>query len=115
MHTVTFITRRAWKGALLVLVFAGAALGTTAPAAASPAPLVIALQQAQPAPTGDGFEPVSQLPAQEQLPAAPLVMVAYSVVWIMVVAFVVSLWRRMGTVERELKEVEQRVSQGARR
>ena len=42
---------------------------------------------------------------QEQIPAAPLVFVAYSVVWLALVAYVFVLWRRLTTVERELREV----------
>ena len=49
------------------------------------------------------------------MPAAPMVMAAYGVVWVLTVAFVVSVWRRIGKVEQELSEVEQRVAQEARR
>ena len=53
----------------------------------------------------DGFEPVANLPApeREQLPAAPLVMAAYAVVWVMVFGYLWSIWRRLGAVERELR------------
>ncbi|MBL8141730.1 MAG: CcmD family protein [Acidobacteria bacterium] len=78
-------------------------------------PAVVALQQVEPGPRSDGFEPVGQVPAQEQMPAAPMVMAAYGVVWVLTVAFVVSVWRRIGKVEQELREVEQRVAQEARR
>lgn len=114
MHITTSAFRRFLQGAVLGLAIA-ACVVAAAPALASPAPLVLALQQGQPAPAGDGFEPVGQLPAREQLPAAPMVMAAYSIVWILTMAFVVSVWRRLGTVERELREVEQRVSQATRR
>jgi CcmD family protein len=85
---------------------------------------VFALQQpaggqvAQPGQrSGDGFEPVSNLPPvpQEQLPAAPLVMLAYAFVWVMVLGYVWSLWRRLSTVERELRSVAQRVDEAGRR
>jgi CcmD family protein len=50
----------------------------------------------------DEFVPVSQLPAAEQLPAAPLVIGAYAFIWIATLLYVWLLWRRVGSVEREL-------------
>jgi CcmD family protein len=75
-------------------------------------PGVVSLAQ-QPAPTppaqGD-FVPVNQLPAQtEQLPAAPLLMAAYAFVWVALLVYVWSLWKRMGRLERELAELRRRV------
>ena len=88
-------------------------------------PLLVALQQpagpakvAQPDQrAGDGFEPVSNLPdpGREQLPAAPMVMAAYAVVWVMVLGYLWSIWRRLGTVERELKSVAARIEEAGRR
>jgi CcmD family protein len=75
-------------------------------------------QVAQPAQrAGDGFEPVSNLPApaREQLPAAPMVMAAYAFVWLVVLGYLWSIWRRLGTVERELKAVSARVEEAGRR
>ena len=46
--------------------------------------------------------PVSKLPAVEQLPAAPLVIGAYAFVWVALLVYVLVLWRRLGSVEREL-------------
>jgi CcmD family protein len=77
-----------------------------------------AAQVAQPGQRGgDGFEPVSSLPAprREELPAAPMVMAAYAFVWVMVLGYVWSLWRRLGAVERELKAVARRVEEAGRR
>lgn len=84
-----------------------AACAASAPAAiAAPVPVVaLSLQPA----AGDDFQPVSQVPAQEQLPAAPMVMIAYAVVWVMTVGFVFSVWRRLDKVEKELRDVERRV------
>lgn len=77
-------------------------------------PAVAALQQRTVAApeqlAGDGFEPVSSLPAtQETLPAAPMVMAAYGFVWLMVMAYLWTIWRRLGTVQRELESVARRV------
>jgi CcmD family protein len=63
---------------------------------------------AQP-PSSEGFEKVSQLPAVEQLPAAPLLMVAYAFIWVAVLAYVFLLWRRLASVDRELAELRRAV------
>jgi CcmD family protein len=65
-------------------------------------------------PAQDEFVPIDQLPPQEQLPAAPLLVAAYSVVWVLVAGYLFSIWRRVGRVERELAEVSQRVQQQRR-
>ena len=61
----------------------------------------------------DGFESVSDI-TRETLPAAPLVYIAYAVVWIALTGYVFLLWRRLDRVERELKEVSARLSGGKR-
>jgi CcmD family protein len=49
------------------------------------------------------FLPVTEVPASEQLPAAPLLIAAYAFVWIAVFAYVWLLWRRLGKVEQEMQ------------
>jgi CcmD family protein len=71
----------------------------------------IALTQAQPS---DEFVPVSQLPETERLPAAPLLIGAYSVVWLVLLVYLLSLWRRMGAVDREIADLERRVAEQRR-
>ena len=39
---------------------------------------------------------------RETLPALPLVYAAYAFVWVVLIAYVFMLWRRIGRVEREL-------------
>ena len=51
------------------------------------------------------FVPVAQLPASEQLPAAPLLIAAYAFVWIAVLAYLWLIWRRLGKVERDMDEL----------
>jgi CcmD family protein len=48
------------------------------------------------------FIPISELPASEQLPAAPLLIAAYAFVWIAFLAYVWVMWRRLGKVEGEI-------------
>lgn len=56
-----------------------------------------------------GFVPMDELPAAEQLPAAPLVITAYAFVWVALLFYVWSVWRRLVRVEGELASLEQRV------
>lgn len=55
------------------------------------------------------FVPVDQLPSQEQLPATPLVTIAYGAAWLVIFVYLWSIWRRLGRVERELADVGRRV------
>ena len=53
-------------------------------------------------PATDGFVPVTDLPPEEQLPAAPLVLSAYAIIWVAVLLYVAMLWRRLGAVQKDL-------------
>lgn len=112
------MTRRLWLVRRAALVAFGLVVGGPVVAQAVAPPrvsgaMVVALQQpaaAPGSPSADGFEPVSQLPAtREQLPAAPLLVAAYAFVWLMLIGYVWSLWRRLSVVERELAGVARRV------
>ena len=73
-------------------------------------------QKPRPTPAQEGFVPVDTLPsAQERLPAAPLVMGAYAVAWVAIFGYLVSIWTRLGKVEREIQAVTRRVESGGRR
>jgi len=64
----------------------------------------------QPPPTmQEDFVPVSALPQAEQLPAAPLLIAAYAFVWVALMVYVWSLWRRMARLERDLADLQRRV------
>lgn len=64
-----------------------------------------ALLSAQPA-QQDEFKPISELPPQEQLPAAPLLIAAYVVVLVAFFVYVGSIARRLGTVQRDMERLE---------
>jgi CcmD family protein len=75
----------------------------------------IAHQPQQPPPSAaqEGFVPVDQLPKpQDTMPAAPLVATAYAFVWVMLFGYMVSIWRRLNAVERELQSVSRRIGSG---
>jgi CcmD family protein len=90
-------------GSSLVLAQAGA------PAAAAQA------GQAAPQDPADQFVPMKSLPQQDQLPAAPLLVAAYAFVWVALLVYVWTIWRRLMKVEREVRELSSRVSEGAPR
>lgn len=48
------------------------------------------------------FRPVTEIPASEQLPSAPLVIAAYAFVWLAFLAYVWVIWRKLGKVEHDL-------------
>jgi CcmD family protein len=70
-------------------------------------PAAVAAAQPPSQPQG-GFVPVDQLPAPEAFPAAPLVIAAYAVAWLVIFFYVWSVWRRVNRVEAELKNVLKR-------
>jgi CcmD family protein len=68
--------------------------------------LLIALAL-QPSPGQSEFVPVTG-PVTEHLPAAPLLIAAYAFVWIAVMVYVWTIWRRLKRVEADLQELERR-------
>jgi CcmD family protein len=71
---------------------------SAAPAFAQPAP-------AQPPAATDQFVPMDEIPEQDKLPAAPYLIGAYMIVWLMLLFYVWSLWHRLQRVEDELKRL----------
>jgi hypothetical protein len=57
-------------------------------------------------PPQDEFVPIDQLPPQEELPAAPMVVAAYSFIWIAFVAYCFGLVKRVRKVEADLAALE---------
>ena len=92
---------------MVVMLFVGALIARGASATFAQQPSVAAPEQ--------GFVPVKNVPQQEQLPAAPLVMTAYAVAWVVLVLYLWSIWRRLAGVEREMAAVGRRLEPGARR
>ena len=62
---------------------------------------------AQPQPPKD-FVPVDAAPEGEQIPAMPLLGVAYGFIWVGVFGYVWSLGRRLQQVDAEISELERR-------
>ena len=62
-------------------------------------------------PAQDEFVPLDSVPPEDQLPAAPLLVAAYALLWIAVVGYLWSIWRRMVAVERDLSELSGRTGE----
>ena len=65
--------------------------------------------------TPDGFVPLDPSVAREQLPAAPLVMGAYAVAWVLLLGYLWSIWRRLAKVQHEIAVVSRRLDGGSKR
>ena len=77
----------------------------------SPAPAAAQQQPPQPPP---GFVSVDELPPQDQFPAAPLVISAYSFVVLVLFVYLISVARRLTAVQRDVARPEADVKKGTR-
>jgi len=73
--------------------------------------LALALQP----PPQTEFVPMNTLPPGDQLPSAPLLVAAYSFVWLATLFYVWTIWRRLGKVEADMRALEQRRASGSGR
>jgi CcmD family protein len=77
------------------------------------APVTVLAQQPPPA-ARDEFVPASELPPEDQMPAAPLLIAAYAIAWLLIALYAWSLWRRLARVESDLATLRDRLARGAR-
>jgi CcmD family protein len=73
-----------------------------------------AYQPPSPPPPQDEFVPITELPPQDQLPSAPLLIAAYAFVWLALGGYVLSVARRLTTVQQEIERLESDVKKGSR-
>jgi CcmD family protein len=69
---------------------------------------------AQPPAPQNEFIPIDQLPPADQLPSAPLLVGAYAFVWLAVMFYLWTIWRRLNKVEHDMRALEQRSAAGRR-
>jgi CcmD family protein len=79
------------------------------------AAMPVAGYQAQPPTQQEEFVPIDQLPPQDRMPAAPLVISAYTFVWVAFFLYMLSIARRLAVVQRELERLESDVKRGSGR
>ena len=70
--------------------------------------LVAAPTFASQPPATSEFVPINELPPADQLPAAPLLIAAYAFVWLALMVYLWSIWRRLGAVDADMRKLEQR-------
>jgi CcmD family protein len=70
------------------------------------APAVLAVQTAPPGQSE--YVPLKDLPPTDQIPAAPLLIAAYAFVWVAVLFYLWTIWRRLGKVEAEMSALAQK-------
>jgi hypothetical protein len=56
----------------------------------------------------DGFVPANELPPGQQLPAAPFLVGAYAFFLVLMLFYLWTIWRRIGRVEKEMRDLERR-------
>jgi hypothetical protein len=76
-------------------------------------PSTVALHAQQPEAV-DEFVPIDELPPQDQLPAAPLLVAAYAFVVLALFAYLMSVARRLGGVQRDLERLQTEVTRSGR-
>jgi CcmD family protein len=57
----------------------------------------------QPPPGQDGFVAAKDLPPTEQIPAAPLLVAAYAIIWVAAIFYLWTIWRRLNKVEADIR------------
>ncbi|HEX5107802.1 MAG TPA: hypothetical protein VFV95_05120 [Vicinamibacterales bacterium] len=62
----------------------------------------------------DGFEPISEIPPEDRMPAAPMVIAAYAFVMLAFFAYLLSLARRLGAVKQEISRLESELKRSGR-
>ena len=95
---------------LAATVMAGSILGGCGTPGAPPSTAVSAQQP--PPQQQEEFVPIDQLPPQDQLPAAPLLITAYSFVVLALFVYLISVARRLGVVQRELDRLQSDARRG---
>ena len=70
------------------------------------APAAFAVQTAPPGQSE--YVPIKDLPPTDQIPAAPLLIAAYAFVWIAVLFYLWTIWRRLAKVEAEMSALAQK-------
>jgi CcmD family protein len=77
-------------------------------------PVATSLRQDVPQEPPERFKPLDELPPAEQYPAGPLIVAAYSFVMLALFAYLLSVARRLGGVQREVERLERDLKNSGR-
>ena len=72
--------------------------------------LTVPVAAAQPPAGQSEFVPMKELPPSEQIPAAGLLVAGYAFIWVAVVFYVWTIWRRLNKVEAEMRALARKGS-----
>ena len=106
MGTVGRVGQMVWSSGVLRMGHVGRLILTSLLLALIVAPAALAIQTAPPGQSE--YVPIKDLPATDQIPAAPLLIAAYAFVWIAVLFYLWTIWRRLGKVEDERRTLAQK-------
>jgi CcmD family protein len=56
------------------------------------------------------FVPIADLPPTEKLAAGPFLVAAYAFVWVALMFYLWTIWRRLGRVETEMRVLAQKTA-----
>jgi len=73
------------------------------------------LAQQTPTTSQEKFVPIDQLPPEEKLPAAPFLISAYAIVWLIAMFYIWTVWQRVNKLETEFRALERRGHKDAAR
>jgi CcmD family protein len=76
--------------------------------------LAVRVAAVQPPTQQNEFVPLDKLPPADQLPAAPLLIAAYAFVWIALMFYMWTIWRRLTKIEADMRSLEQKTRRSAR-
>ena len=77
-------------------------------------PVPASLRQTPPPEPPERFTPLDELPPEEQLPAAPLLVSAYAFVVLALFGYLLSVAKRLGAVQREVDRLERDLKKSGR-
>jgi CcmD family protein len=97
---------------VLLMLLASVVCSSCADAAAPPQQVAQA-QPTQPR-QQEEFIPIDQLPPQEQLPAAPLLVGAYAFVLVMLFGYMITVSRRLAAIQREVDRLDSDLKRAGR-
>jgi hypothetical protein len=100
--------------AALIAVLSGGSDVPAPPDAGRPADWTLAQSQAGAQDPADEFRPLSELPLEEQLPAAPMVVAAYIFALLAFFGYVFTLSRRLTAVRQEMSRLESELKRSGR-